>query len=155
MAVAPDEAAAARADETLRHLRAGKYEVPVVNVITITKDEFLRTAPMVQSQAGQAARHGVTPDGRSLEYQPEREPEPEEIRGAAIFWLVLAEIHLESFSLTSDNQRLTRSHIPAFVAQTAPERAFKALLTAGNDGGQVPQRRGTHVAAHGKHLSHH
>ena len=134
MAVAPDEAAAARADETLRHLLAGKYEAPVVNVITITKEEFRRTAPMAQSQAGQAARHGVTPDGRSLEYQPEREPEPEEIREAAIFWLVLAEIHLESFSLTSDNQRLTRSHIPAFEAQTALERAFKALLTAGNGG---------------------
>ncbi len=36
--------------------------MPVVNVMTITREEFRRTAPMAQSFAGQAARHGVTPD---------------------------------------------------------------------------------------------
>ena len=41
----------------------------------------------------QAARHGVTPDGRSLDYRPEREPAPEEIRELAVFWLRLAEGH--------------------------------------------------------------
>ena len=134
MAVCPDEAAVVRADETLRQLLAGKYEVPVVNVTTITREEFLRTAPLGQSRAGQTARHGVTPDGRSLDYRPEREPEPEEIRQATIFWLALAETHLESFSIMSENQRLARSHIPAFEAQTALERTFKGLLSAGNDG---------------------
>ena len=49
MAVPPDDAAAARADETLRQLLEGKYEVPVVNVITITLEEFRRKAPLGQS----------------------------------------------------------------------------------------------------------
>ena len=133
MAVAPDEAAAARADETLRHLLAGKYEVPVVNVITITKEEFRRTAPMAQSQAGQAARHGVTPDGKEVDYWPEREPEPEEIRQAAIFWLTLAEDHLDTFTEFLERGRLAWSDRPAFEAQQALERAFKGLLTAGNE----------------------
>ena len=50
-----------------------------------------------------------------------------------IFGLALAETHLESFSSLSENQRLTRSHIPTFEALTALERAFKGLLTATND----------------------
>ena len=49
-------------------------------MITITREESIRTAPLAQSQTGQAARHGVTPGGRGLDYLPEREPEPEEIR---------------------------------------------------------------------------
>ena len=133
MAVAPDEAAAARADETLRHLLAGKYEVPVVNVVTITKEEFRQTAPMAQSQAGQAARHGVTPDGKELDYWPEREPEPEDIRQAAIFWLTLAENHLDTFTEFLERGRLAWSDRPSFEAQLALERAFKGLLTAGNE----------------------
>ena len=133
MAVCADLAAAARADETLRHLLAGKYEVPVVNVITITKEEFRRTAPMAQSQAGQAARHGVTPDGKEVDYRPEREPEPEEIRQAAIFWLTLAEDHLDGFTWFLERGRLAWSSRPAFEAQQALERAFKGLLTAGNE----------------------
>ena len=95
MAVCSDEAAVVTADETLRQLLEGKYLVPVVSVITITEEEFLRTAPLAQSQAGQAARHGVTPGGRSLDYRPERDLEPEEIRQATIFWLALAETHLD------------------------------------------------------------
>ena len=134
MAVAPDEAAAAAPKETLRNLLDGKYDVPVVNVITITREECRRTAPLAQSWAGQAARHGVTPNGRSLGYQPERDPTAEEIRQATIFWLTLAEAHLDAFSLTSENEQLSRSHIPAFEGQTALERGFKGLLTAGNDG---------------------
>ena len=34
----------------------------------------------------------------------------------------------------SENQRLARSHIPAFEAQTALDRTFKGLLSASNDG---------------------
>ena len=107
MAVAPDEAAAAAAKETLRNLLDGKYDVPVVNVITITREEFRRTAPLAQSWAGQAARHGVTPDGRSLGYQPERDPTAKEIRQATIFWITLAEARLDAFSLTSENGQLS------------------------------------------------
>ncbi len=133
MAVIPDEAAVKEADEILRRLLDGKYDVPVVNVITITKDKFQRTAPLAQSQAGQAARHGVTPEGRNLDYQPEREPGIEEIREATIFWLTLTERHLDAFTIFSRDERLTWSDLPVLEAQWALERAFKGLLTAGND----------------------
>ena len=102
MAVLPDGAGVKRADEILRGLLEGKYEVPVVNVITITREEFRRTAPLAQSPAGQAARHGVTSEGRSLDYRPERHPEAAEIRQGTVFWLVLAERHLDSFSFFSE-----------------------------------------------------
>ena len=133
MAVCPDEAAVREADGTLRQLLEGKYEIPVVNVLTITREEFRRTATLAQSPAGQAARHGVTPEGRSLDYRPEREPEPEEIRQATIFWLALAQRHLDAFSIFSESENPTPSRITAFEAQQSLERAFKGLLTAGND----------------------
>ena len=133
MAVVPDETAAREADETLRRLLAGKYEAPVVNVLTMTREEFRRTAPLAQSRAGQAARHGVTPKGRSLDYRPERQPEAEEILQASIFWLVLAETHLDTFILFSEDEILAGSDLHAYQAQQALERAFKGLLTAGND----------------------
>ena len=53
-AVVPDEAAAGRTKEILRELLEGKHDVPVVNVATITREEFRRTAPMAQSFAGQS-----------------------------------------------------------------------------------------------------
>ena len=133
MAICQDEKSLEDTDETLRQLLEGKYEVPVVNVTTITQEEFLRTAPLAQSWAGQAARHGVTPEGRSLNYRPEREPGTEEIRAATIFWLTLADIYLEGFTSLLSHEQLARSHIPRCYAQQALERAFKGLLTAGND----------------------
>lgn len=136
MAVCPGEDAAREVNRTVRRLLEGKHEVPVVNVVTIAREEFVRTAPLGQSYAGQAARHGVTPDGNPLDYRPERVPEPEEIREAAVFWLYLAETHLRSFDIiiNSEHEHLRRSDIPAFQGQTALERAFKGLLAAGNDG---------------------
>ena len=136
MAVCADEAAVREADRTLRQLLEGKYEVPVVNVTTITRGEFVRTAPLGQSFAGQAVRHGITTEGKPPDHQPEREPTPEEIRGEAVFWLYLAETHLKSFDIiiSSEREHLRRSHIPAFQGQTALEPAFKGLLAAGNDG---------------------
>ena len=133
MAVVPDDNGKRAADGLLWGLLEGQYEVPVVNVSTITKEEFQRTAPMAQSKAGQAARHGVTPEGSSLDYVAEREPETEEIRQATIFWLTLAESHLRSFVQLSESERFTGFQIPAFEGQTALERAFKGILTAGND----------------------
>ena len=65
-AVAPDDDSAERTRAVLRELLEGKHDVPVVNVATITRQEFQRTAPLAQSFAGQTARHGVTLDGRSL-----------------------------------------------------------------------------------------
>ena len=136
MAVCADEDAVRETDETLRQLLEGKYQVPVVNVVTIAREEFVRTAPLGQSYAGQAVRHGVTSEGKPLDYQPDREPEPQEIREATVFWLYLAETHLRSFDIiiSSEHEHLRRSDIPAFQGQTALERAFKGLLAAGNDG---------------------
>ena len=136
MAVCADEAGVREADRTLRQLLEGRYEVPVVNVVTITRSEFIRTAPLGQSYAGQAVRHGVTPEGKPLDYRPDREPTPEEIREATVFWLYLAETHLQSFTIiiSSEHEHLRRGHIPALQGQTALERAFKGLLAAGNDG---------------------
>ena len=122
MAVVPDDNGKRAADGILRGLLEGKYEVPVVNVSTITMEEFQRTAPMAQSQAGQAARHGVTPEGSSLDYVAEREPETEEIRQATIFWLTLAERHLRSFVPLSESERFTGFQIPAFEGQQARRR---------------------------------
>ena len=117
MAVCPDEAAVLRADEVLRQLLEGKYEMPVVNVITIPREEFRRTALLAQSQAGQAARHGVPPDGKSMDYRPEREPKPEDTREAGIFWLTLTEAHLEVWP---------ESHWPGFALRKAD--VFKSYM---------------------------
>ena len=133
MAVAVDEAGVKEADDILRHLLEGKYDVPVVNVATITREEFHRKGPMGQSWAGQAARHGVTPEGRSLGYRPERDPTAEEIREASVWWLTLADIHLEGFARLAEYGSDTASFILGYEAQLALERAFKGLLTAGND----------------------
>ena len=133
MAVALDEPGVKEADDILRHLLEGKHDVPVVNVVTITREEFRGKAPMGQSWAGQAARHGVTPEGRSLGYRPERDPTAEEIRDAAVWWLALADIHLERFARLAVCRSYTDSFILGFEAQLALERAFKGLLTAGND----------------------
>ena len=133
MAVVVDEAGVKAADDILRYLLEGKYDVPVVNVVTITREEFHRKAPMGQSWAGQAARHGVTPEGRSLDYRPERDPAAEEIREAAVWWLTLASIHLEGLARLAEYGPHTASSILGYEAQLALERAFKGLLTAGND----------------------
>lgn len=132
MAVCPGEDAAREVNRTLRQLLEGKHEAPVVNVTTITKGEFVRTAPLGQSFAGQAARHGVSPEGRRLDYRPEREPEPEEIRRETVSWLTLAEIHLGAVSRT-EGTWLAGSNVPTLDAQTVMERAFKGLLAASND----------------------
>lgn len=107
-----------------------------MNVTAITRGKFARAAPLRQSFAGQAARHGVTPEGKPLDYRTEREPEPQEIRREAVFWLYLAETHLKSFDIIirSEHEHLRRGHIPGLQAQMALERAFKGLLAAGNDG---------------------
>ena len=84
MAVCADEDAVRKADRNLKQLLEEKHEASVVNVVTIARGEFVRTAPLGQSFAGQAVRHGVRPEGRRLDYRPERDPEPEEIRREAV-----------------------------------------------------------------------
>ena len=74
MAVCPGEDGVRQGNRTVRQLLEWKREAPVVKVTTIIRGEFARTAPLGQSFAGQAARHGVTPDGKRLDYLPERDP---------------------------------------------------------------------------------
>ena len=132
-AIAPDEATAVRTREILQELLEGKHDVPVVNVMTITRDEFGRTALLGQSFAGQATRHGVTPDGRSLDYRPERDPTPEEIRELTIWWLRMAESHLDMLNLFLKHPHLYDSEFLGTEAQWELERSFKGLLAASND----------------------
>ena len=132
-AIAPDEAASDRTKEKAQEILERRHSVPVVNLITITKEEFGRTALLGQSFAGQAARHGVTPDGRSLDYRPEREPTPEEIRELTTRWLRIAQGHLDMLNFLLEHSCV---HDPEFVgtqAQWALEQSFKGLLAAGND----------------------
>ena len=90
-AVVPDEAAAERTKETVRGILDGRRGKPEVSVITTPRKEFDGTAVLGQSFAGQAARHSVRRDGRSLGYRPERDPTAGEIRVMTIWWLRMAE----------------------------------------------------------------
>ena len=132
-AIAPDEESAERTKAVLKELLEGKHDVPVVNAMTITRQEFRRTAPLAQSFAGQTARYGVTLDGRSLDYRPEREPPPDEIRELTLFWLRLAQPHVAMVGFLLDERELCHVECLGRDAQWGIERSFKALLAAGND----------------------
>ena len=133
IAIAPDEESADQTKAVLKELLEGKHDVPVVNAMTITRQEFRRTAPLGQSFAGQAARYGVTLDGRNLDYRPEREPTPDEIRELTLFWLRLAQPHVAMVGFLLDECELCRVECLGRDAQWSLERSFKALLAAGND----------------------
>ena len=133
MAVAPDEAAEERTKAILRELLEGKRDAPVVSVFTITRDEFRRRALLAQSFAGQAARYGVAPNGRSLDYQPEREPAPEEIRELTISWLRMAGGHRDIARCMMMDRELCHPECLGKEVQWGLERSFKGLLAAGNE----------------------
>ena len=132
IAAAPDEAAG-RTEEILQELLEGKRDVPVLNVHTITRSEFYRLALQAQSFPGQAARYGVTHEGNSLDYRPEREPTPEEIRKLTIFWLRMAERHMSFLNFLLEEMELYHVECLGRNAQWGLERAFKGLLAADND----------------------
>ena len=133
MAICPDAATQTSANKTLYRLLHGRYDIPIVNVITITRDEFQQQAPLAQSQAGQTARHGVTVHGQPFAYRLDREPSPEEIQQATAFWLSLARRHLRNFTTTWESHKQLMLFYHPLHAQTTLERAIKALLTARND----------------------
>ena len=132
-AIAPDDDSAERTKAVLRELLAGQYDDPVVNVMTITRQEFRRTAPLAQSFTGQTARYGVTLDGMNLDYRPAREPTPDEIRELTLFWLRLAQPHVAMVGFLLDEPELCHVECLGRDAQWGLERSFKALLAAGND----------------------
>ena len=82
---------------------------------------------------GRPPRYGVTPDGRSLDYRPEREPTADEIRELSIWWLRMAESHLDLFAMYSKHRHLADSEYLGLEAQWGLERSFKGLLAVGND----------------------
>ena len=132
-AIAPDDDSAEWTKAVLRELLAGQHDDPVVNAMTITRQEFRRTAPLGQSFAGQTARYGVTLDGMNLDYRPEREPTPHEIRELTLFWLRLAQPHVAMIGFLLDERELCHVECPGRDAQWGLERSFKALLASGND----------------------
>ena len=132
-AIAPDDESAEQTKAVLRELLEGKRHVPVVNVITITREEFQDTAPLAQSFAGQTARYGVTLDGQNLDYWPEREPAPAELRTLTLRWLRLAAMHLEMVEHVLKRPTLWTVYFLGREAQWGLERSFKGLLAAGND----------------------
>ena len=132
-AIAPDEDSAKRTEEILQELLEGKHEVPVVNVHTITRAEFYRLALQAQSFPGQAARYGVTPHGRSLDYRPKRNPTPEEIQELTLLWLGLAGSHMSLLKFLLEARELCHVKCLGKDAQWGLERAFKGLLAADND----------------------
>ena len=133
IAIAPDEAAANRAKETVREIPEGRRGMREVSVITTTREEFDRTALLGQSFAGQAARYGVTPEGQSLGYRPERDPSAGEIRELTIWWLRMAERHLNTLKHFLEDPCLHDSELWGIQAQWGLERSFKGLLAADND----------------------
>ena len=133
IAIAPDEDIAERTEETVNEIQQGRRGELEVTVITRTREEFQQWALLAQSFAGQAARYGVTPDGRSLDYRPEREPTPEEIRELTIWWLKMAQRHLNALKYYLENPRLADSWYQGLQAQWGLERSFKGLLAAEND----------------------
>ena len=133
IAIAPDEDAAERMEETVNEILNGRRCAPEVTVITTTREEFRQWALLGQSFAGQAARYGVRPDGKSLDYRPEREPTAGEIRELTIWWLKMAQRHLNALKYYLENPRLADSEYQGLQAQWGLERSFKGLLAADND----------------------
>ena len=132
-AIVPDEAAAERTKETVREILNGRRGEPEVSVITTTREEFRQWALLAQSFAGQAARYGVTPDGRSLGYRPERDPTAGEIRELTIWWLRMAEHHLNMLKYFLESPHRHDSEFLGTEAQWGLERSFKGLLASCND----------------------
>ena len=75
----------------------------------------------------------MTHEGNSLDYRPEREPTPEEIRKLTIFWLRLADRHMSLLKFLLEETELCHVECLGRDAQWGLERAFKGLLAADND----------------------
>ena len=133
MAVFDDDAARILADEALSGLLKRYGDGPQVHVYTISRAEFEDLAIRAQSFPGQAARHGVTPEGKSLDYQPDRPPTPDELREGADFWRQLGLIELREFQLDTDENRAFSWRIAPLHAQYAMQWAIKRLLYLDDD----------------------
>ena len=133
MAVFDDAAARLLADEVLSGLLETPQDGPQVHVYTISRAEFEDLALRAQSFPGQAARHGVTPEGKALDYRPEREPSAAELRDGADFWMNLGLVELREFQLDTDENRPFSWRIAPLHAQYAMQWAIKRLLYLDDD----------------------
>ena len=132
-AIAPDEDGAELTREILKELLEGNTSTPVVNAYAVTRAEFQHWALQAQSFAGQAARYGVTPEDRSLDYRPEREPTPEEIRELTLYWLRFAQNHWTITGFLLEEDELCHVECLGRPVQWGLERGFKGLLASYND----------------------
>ena len=149
MAVYNDEEAKVLADEALPILLGQPRDgAPEVHVYTIVRADFEQLALMGQSFAGQAARHGVTPEGLPLDYRPEREPTPAEIREGAEFWRQMGLIELRQFRLASGDGSPFAWRLAPLRAQYAAQWAVKRLLYLAND----PVRYRRDIAVMWRHI---
>ena len=133
MAVFDDEGTRILADEALSLVLPSYDDGPQVHVYTIVRADFERLARLAQSFAGQAARHGVTPEGLPLDYRPEREPAPAEIKEGAEFWRQMGLIELRQFRLASGDGHPLAWRLAPLRAQYAAQWAVKRLLYLAND----------------------
>ena len=133
MAVFDDDGARLLADEALPQLLETPQDGPQVHVYTISRAEFEDLALRAQSFPGQAARHGVTPEGKPLDYRPPRAPTAAELRDGADFWMNLGLVELREFQLDTDENRPFSWRIAPLHAQYAMQWAIKRLLYLDDD----------------------
>ena len=75
----------------------------------------------------------MTPEGKSLDYRPERNPTPEEIQELTLLWLGLAGSHMSLLKFLLEEREPCHVKCLGRDAQWGLERSFKGLLAAGND----------------------
>ena len=121
---------------------------PQVHVYTIVRPEFERLALMAQSFPRQAARHGVTPEGKPLDYRPERPPTPAELRDGAEFWRELGSVELREFLLDTHPDRQFSWRMAPLHGQYAMQWAIKRLLYLADD----PVRYRRDIAVMWRHI---
>ena len=132
MIIAPDHkgAGSVTADAN-RWLRTAGPDLDV-NIKALTQEEFDRRRRLGQSLAGQASRHGVSPMGERLEYNPQYDPHEAEIWEETRGWLERGQEHLQDYNEREDADHWNMRSA-GHEAQQATENAMKGLLAAHDD----------------------
>ena len=132
MIMAQDRSAAGSATaDANRWLRTAGPDLDV-NITTLTQEEFDRRRRLGQSLAGQASRHGVSPMGERLEYNPQYDPHETEIWQETRGWLERGLEHLQDYNEREDADHWNMK-AAGCEAQQATEKAMKGVLAAHDD----------------------
>ena len=132
MIMAQDRSAAGSATaDANRWLRTAGPDLDV-NITTLTQEEFDRRRRLGQSLAGQASRHGVSPMGERLEYNPQYDPHETEIWQETRGWLERGLEHLQDYNEREDTDHWNMK-AAGCEAQQATEKAMKGVLAAHDD----------------------